>query len=145
MNPEFNNPFENFVRQRNAKNEIRSVRHEHMSANNIDDMLEALDRVLQDDVTVSNVAAEEPAPIIATIEAILEEISNACGRLEQAAKIQGDREFSGFAEQLRPKLDRLLMRVSQYSNPAVGMVEYELDFEALHRFMLSPDVSSLAP
>ncbi|MFT7619283.1 MAG: hypothetical protein ACI97A_002933 [Planctomycetota bacterium] len=142
MNQQSNNPFEKFVRERSKKRD--SVSPEPMSAAGIDDMLEALDRVLNDEVTIENIEALEPAPILETIQTILEEISEVLQRLEGVANVESDREVATFVEQTRLKLDRLLKRFSQMPYPAAGLMEFELDFEALHDFMLSPDVSRLA-
>lgn len=142
MNPTFNNPFEKFVRERNETAE--PVVRQPMDARNIDDMLAALDRVLNDDVTIQNVEAEQPAPILETVEAILLELTDACARLELAATADGAEEIVNFVANTRPQLQKLLRRFGKFCDPVTGHVEFELDFEALHAFMLYPDVSNLA-
>ena len=137
-------PFSEFARKRRSG--LDSVAPEPMDASSIDDMLDALDRVLSDEECAINEEAVDPAPIIETVRAILTELAESCDRLEQAAEQEGDRVVGEFVLALRPRLWLLIHRVNETPNPnpAAGPIEIELDYAGLHDFMMCPDIDRLA-
>ncbi len=131
-------PFKEYARQRRSvQNEVPA---EPMDASSIDDMLDALDRVLSAEECALNVEAAQPAPIVETVKAILTELSESCERLEQAAAREEDGVVAEFVALLRPRLWLLIRRVNEFPGPAAGPIEIELDYAGLHDFMMFPDI-----
>ena len=107
-------------------------------------MLDAIDRVLGDGATVKNNVSRDPAPIMETVEMILDELRGACVRLEAAATDAVDNEALRFVADARPRIEQLIERKDELARPAAGDIEIELDYAALHEFMLAPDLQRLA-
>ncbi len=138
-----NDPIDAFERKRRMQ-EGDTPSLEPMDASGIDDMLDALDRVLSAEETQVNVDAMEPAPIVETVVAILHDLQDNCKRLAVAAAREGDVLSQEFLTVIQPRLQFLIKRAEDMPLPAAGAIEVELDYEALHAFMLDPDIDRLA-
>ncbi len=137
-----NDPIDDFARLRRTSPE--DLGEPVLDASNIDDMLDALDRVLSAEETQESQGHEEAAPIVETVRSILDELDEACGRLETAARLEDDPLVLDFVASLRSRLWFLIRRADEVRGPAAGPIEIELDYEGLHDFMLFPDLERIA-